>query len=570
MGGSKRSGAQKKRAQRHDVRGVDVHRVKDVPFQRGKRTVAAQSNADLLQLDMVDMAPVRGGEAEAEAEASRAARERLTRLTERDNSLKSYMKELRKVLEHADVILEVLDVRDPLGCRAYAVEEEAHKLGKRVVLILNKIDLVPRANAKAWLEYLRKDFPTLPFKASTQQQRRNLAQGEYQPGGDAEAWTGGAEAVGTRAILQLIKNYSRNLNLKSSITVGTIGVPNVGKSSLINSLKRSRVCGVASTPGHTKVVQGVMLDRHIRLLDSPGIVFSDANAPPGASAAEIAAAAESAMLRNVLKVELVEDPHEPVHAILQRIDPSHLAAVYGIPPITSRDVQEFLLRVAYQKGRLARGGVPDLDGTARSVLHDWNTGKIKYHTEPPARHPDLLPRSKGTDDGDAAVRTEFSAAFDLGDVLGDADADVFGDGAYSPPAEPQLQPPSEPPSEPQPPADTSATDSALGKRALADSSDESEAEEPTWAASEDDEDAEPVEPVAPVVRPAKPMFAPNEAEGMAPARGKERRKARKQKKRKAGLVNELDTWMDLGPEAEEAPKPAEPDAGAESAASEEL
>ena len=108
---------------------------------------------------------------------------------------------------------------------------------------------------------------------------------------------GGAEAAGTRAILQLIKNYSRNLNLKSSITVGTIGAPNVGKSSLINSLKRSRVCSVAATPGHTKVVQGIMLDRQVRLLDSPGIVFTDSNAPPGATAQEAAAAAEAAMLR---------------------------------------------------------------------------------------------------------------------------------------------------------------------------------------------------------------------------------------------------------------------------------
>ena len=175
-------------------------------------------------------------------------------------------------------------------------------------------------------------------------------------------------------------------------------------------------------------MQGIMLDRHVRLLDSPGIVFSDANAPPGATAEEIAAAAEAAMLRNVLKVELVDDPMEPVQAILHRIEPHYLADVYDIPPITSRDAQDFLLRVAYQKGRLARGGVPDLDATARSVLHDWNTGKIKYHTEPPARHPDLTRRPQApamplpASEGEAAVRTSFSEAFDLEGLLGEADA----------------------------------------------------------------------------------------------------------------------------------------------------
>lgn len=536
---------------------VDVHRVRDVPFQRsGRIACAKQSNADLLQLDRTAQTEEDTASLGAELEASRAARERLSSLTEKDNSLKAYMKELRKVLEHADVLLEVLDVRDPLGCRAYAIEEEAMRLGKRIVLILNKIDLVPRSNALAWLQYLRHEFPTLPFKASTQQQRHNLSQGtsmtwKSRAGSDAE-WAGGAESVGTREILQLIKNYSRNLNLKSSITVGTIGAPNVGKSSLINSLKRSRVCSVASTPGHTKVMQGIMLDRHVRLLDSPGIVFSDANAPPGATAEEIAAAAEAAMLRNVLKVELVDDPMEPVQAILHRIEPHYLADVYDIPPITSRDAQDFLLRVAYQKGRLARGGLPDLDATARSVLHDWNTGKIKYHTEPPARHPDLTRRPQApaaplpASEGEAAVRTSFSEAFDLEGLLGEADAKVFGgDGRYSPP-------PAQPEEEPTIP-DT--TDSTLGKRAHdgLDSASEDEDDEtfshyrPTpWSLLPHDEDeAEEPAPRAAPKKPERPQFAPEESVNMAPSRGKERRKARKQKKRRQGLVQQMDAMMDL-------------------------
>ena len=53
-----------------------------------------------------------------------------------------------------------------------------------------------------------------------------------------------------------------------------IGFPNVGKSSLINSLKRSKVCGVGATPGFTKSAQLVHLDKNIKLLDCPGIVFA--------------------------------------------------------------------------------------------------------------------------------------------------------------------------------------------------------------------------------------------------------------------------------------------------------
>lgn len=191
------------------------------------------------------------------------------------------------------------------------------RAGKRVVLILNKIDLVPRSNVEAWLKYLRHDFPTLAFKSSTQQQRANLSQGassfyRSQGSGSAtSATTGekgaalgvGAEALGAGALLQLIKNYSRSLNLKTSVSVGVFGPPNVGKSSVINSLLRARVCSVAATPGHTKVVQGVMLDRSVRLLDCPGIVFADEEGGKEKR--------EAALLRNVVKVELVEDPISP-------------------------------------------------------------------------------------------------------------------------------------------------------------------------------------------------------------------------------------------------------------------
>lgn len=599
--GKKRGGAPPRGERGAKAGPVDASRVRDMPFRRGGRFRVAcekQSNADMLQLDLgtpdVDAAAAAPAE-----EAEREARLKLARLTEKDNSAKAFMKELRKVLENADVILEVIDVRDPLGCRAYALEQEALRLGKRVVLILNKIDLVPAENTRAWLAYLRQEFPTLPFEASTQQQRHNLGQNQTMvwkktTAGD-ESLAGGAEAVGTRAILQLIKNYSRNLNLKSSITVGTIGAPNVGKSSLINSLKRSRVCSVASTPGHTKVVQGIMLDRHVRLLDSPGIVFTDANAPPGATPDEIKAAAEAALLRNVLKVELVEDPIEPVQAILNRIDTKYLSDVYQVP-LASRDVQDFLLRVAYKKGRMMRGAVPDLDGTARSVLHDWNTGRIKYHTEPPAkpvvRHAKPIAPAPKTE-GSAAVLTAFSETFDLAGLLGAADAEVLGgDGHYEAPA-PAPAPVPAPAPGAEPMVDMDATDSTLGKRGrndadTSDASDDESDEDPwlhrraprgwtTLAVEEGESDDEPPAPApapapARVPKSAKPVYTAAESEQMAPSRGKERRKARKEKKRRQHgmLAAEMETLMDLdAPDAGGAARPASEEKEAEEEEEEE-
>lgn len=61
-----------------------------------------------------------------------------------------------------------------------------------------------------------------------------------------------SKALGADVLMQLLKNYCRNKDIKTAISVGVVGLPNVGKSSLINSLKRSKACGVGATPGFTK------------------------------------------------------------------------------------------------------------------------------------------------------------------------------------------------------------------------------------------------------------------------------------------------------------------------------
>ena len=66
---------------------------------------------------------------------------------------------------------------------------------------------------------------------------------------------GAGICLGAETLLQLLNNYARSFNIKTSITVGVIGLPNVGKSSLINSLKRSRAAHVGNTPGVTKTLQ---------------------------------------------------------------------------------------------------------------------------------------------------------------------------------------------------------------------------------------------------------------------------------------------------------------------------
>ncbi|KAI7794958.1 guanine nucleotide-binding protein-like 3-like protein [Triplophysa rosa] len=312
---------------------------------------------------------------------------------ENENSRKAYCREFKKVIEAADVILEVLDARDPLGCRCPQVEQAVVQSGttKKIVLVLNKIDLVSKDIVEKWIKYLRNEFPTVAFKSSTQQQNKNLQRSRVPVTQATQELLESSACVGADCLMKLLGNYCRNQDIKTAITVGVVGFPNVGKSSLINSLKRARACNVGATPGVTKCLQEVNLDKHIKLLDCPGIVMATSTS-------------DAAMiLRNCVKIEQLVDPVPPVEAILRRCSTRQITEHYGIADFHT--VHEFLALLARRQGKLRKGGLPDTDKAAKSVLMDWTGGRISYFTHPPETH--TLPTHVS-----AEIVTEMSKAFD--------------------------------------------------------------------------------------------------------------------------------------------------------------
>uniref|UniRef100_A0A8C2ZEY6 G protein nucleolar 3 like n=1 Tax=Cyclopterus lumpus TaxID=8103 RepID=A0A8C2ZEY6_CYCLU len=312
---------------------------------------------------------------------------------ENENSRKTYYREFKKVVEASDVILEVLDARDPLGCRCPQVEQAVIQSGmnKKIVLVLNKIDLVSKEIVEKWIKYLRNEFPTVAFKASTQQQNKNLKRSNVPVTQATAELLSTSACIGADCLMKLLANYCRNLDIKTAITVGVVGFPNVGKSSLINSLKRARACNVGATPGVTKCLQQVHLDKHIKLLDCPGIVMATSTT-------------DAAMiLRNCVKIEQLVDPLPPVEAILRRCNKAQIMEHYGVSDFHT--ALEFLAMLARRQGKLRKGGLPDSDKAAKSVLMDWTGGRISYFTHPPETH--TLPTHVS-----AEIVTEMGKAFD--------------------------------------------------------------------------------------------------------------------------------------------------------------
>ncbi|XP_049677168.1 nucleolar GTP-binding protein 2 isoform X2 [Accipiter gentilis] len=217
--------------------------------------------------------------------------------------------ELYKVIDSSDVVVQVLDARDPMGTRSPHVESylKKEKHWKHLIFVLNKCDLVP-----TWAT-LHSD--------------------------------------------------------KKQISVGFIGYPNVGKSSVINTLRSKKVCSVAPIAGETKVWQYITLMRRIFLIDCPGVVY-----PSGDTETDI-------VLKGVVQVEKIKSPEDHISAVLERAKPEYIRKTYKID--SWKDTEDFLEKLACRTGKLLKGGEPDLQTVSKMVLNDWQRGRIPFFVKPP-------------------------------------------------------------------------------------------------------------------------------------------------------------------------------------------
>ncbi|KAK0131490.1 Nucleolar GTP-binding protein 2 [Merluccius polli] len=278
--------------------------------------------------------------------------------------------ELYKVIDSSDVVIQVLDARDPMGTRSQSIETymKKEKPWKHLIFVLNKCDLIPTWVTKRWVAILSQEHPTLAFHASL------------------------TNSFGKGSLIQLLRQFGKLHTDKKQISVGFIGYPNVGKSSVINTLRSKKVCNVAPIAGETKVWQYITLMRRIFLIDCPGVVY-----PSEDSESDI-------VLKGVVQVEKIKHPEEHIAAVLERAKPEYIQKTYRIPTWSS--AEDFLEKLAFRTGKLHKGAEPDLSTVSKMVLNDWQRGRIPFFVKPPGPDHDPEGNEKGVEGAVEVVQGE--------------------------------------------------------------------------------------------------------------------------------------------------------------------
>lgn len=354
--------------------------------------------------------------------------------SEIEKSRKQFDKVFKNVVDAADVILYVLDARDPENTRSKKIEEAIlQSQGKRLILLLNKVDLVPDEVVKQWLDFLGSSFPTIPIKGSTganngKSFNKKLTQNQT-----------------CNQLLLALKAYAQKSNLHRSITVGVIGYPNVGKSSIINGLtsqhgKNNKACPVGNQAGITRTLREIKIDNKLKIIDSPGIVFPEGKKITS-SKNKKDYEAKLAIL-SAIPEKQIEDPVYAVGYLLNKLSKDNSMAesfkqFYKIPAIASINLEDFtkkvLIHVARSQGRLGRGGIPNLHAASMIILKDWRDGKFQGWTLPKSsKKEDNKEESKIPNGASGAapppkveqttIVNEWAQEFDLNSLF----SDVFG------------------------------------------------------------------------------------------------------------------------------------------------
>lgn len=242
---------------------------------------------------------------------------------------------VKDMIRKADVILEILDARMPELTRNRKLEKYAAISGKRLILVINKTDIV--------------SLNTI-----------NSIEKRYS--GQDYVFVSSKNAIGLGQLISSIKSKIK----KETVKVAFIGYPNTGKSSLINKLSRGGKAKTSSESGYTKGMQLISGRSGLMLIDTPGVI-------PYESRKEIMLGLTSAI--SPFKLNDPEAVAYELFRIFKRNNPGALEKEYGLN--ADLDPEELLLEFGRKRNMLAKKGLVDERRAAIQILTDWHKGRIR-------------------------------------------------------------------------------------------------------------------------------------------------------------------------------------------------
>lgn len=254
-------------------------------------------------------------------------------------------KALAKRLPEVDVVIELLDARLPASSASPLLAQMVQEAGGRPCLkVLNKQDLAEPGLTEQWLAHYR-----------------------AQPGTQALALDAAATAP-ARALLAACRALAPHRGgLAKPLRLVICGVPNVGKSTLVNTLRGQRIAKTGDEAGITKVEQRIALDKDAVLFDTPGMLWPRIDVEQSG----LLLAASGAIGRNAF------DDVEVALGLLERVrvrGPAALAARYGVKDLAALSDEALLHEVGKRHGGLRAGGQVDPQKAAERVITDFRTG----------------------------------------------------------------------------------------------------------------------------------------------------------------------------------------------------
>ena len=258
------------------------------------------------------------------------------------------LNEVETKVKLVDVVIELLDARAPLS----SINENLEKLiqNKKKLIVLTKIDLADQAATKEWVEELKKKYDSI----LTLDLKNN-----------------GAEAILSKAVINLGKDKWAKEMAKGMkpqpIRAMIIGIPNVGKSSLINRIAKRKAAGVQNKPGYTRGEQWIKVNKDFLLLDTPGILpMSYENQKKAAHLALVGSIREEILPNETLGEMLLD--------YLRNQYPSALNERYGIEKVENRIT--VLNQIAERRKLVDSTGQNDLLRAEALLLKEFKDGLL--------------------------------------------------------------------------------------------------------------------------------------------------------------------------------------------------